>query len=368
MSQPTFVLSSCGTSLLTNVSRSPEERKLLVDFANLGKREQASKHVGPCVIEIFERARQVLLNADPDSVAPLSAELNTSSKYYGGGRPAKQDYHLLLCSDTWIGEESANLLAHWLRQYVTNVEVKRQRDLQTGELQAFQLALSDLVQWCEATLPLYRDHHYRIVFNLTGGFKSVQGFLQTLAMFYADEANYVFESGHDLLRIPRLPIEITAGDSIRQYLLAFRRLAAGLESRDTAGIPETFLMRAGTQIALSPWGSIVWERTRKDIYRSRLWPSPSPRITFSKRFESTAASLEADRVGLINERMDDLARCIESDRRYNIRSLDFKALKGDLKAPSTHEMDAWSDRDARRIFGHFEGLVFEVDEIGEGLH
>lgn len=36
--------------------------------------------------------------------------------------------------------------------------------------------------------------------------------------------------------------------------------------------------------------------------------------------------------------------------------------------PSTHEMDAWADLDAKRIFGHFEGGIFVLDKLEKGLH
>ena len=79
---------------------------------------------------------------------------------------------------------------------------QRQRDLRTDSLDSFQMALSDLVRWCdeEVAVAPYR-HSYRVLFNLTGGFKSIQGFLQILAQFYADETVYIFESGDVLLRM-----------------------------------------------------------------------------------------------------------------------------------------------------------------------
>ena len=51
-------------------------------------------------------------------------------------------------------------------------------------------------------MPGYRQSHYRVVFNLVGGFKSLQGYMNTLGMFYADEIIYIFEAPTaDLIRI-----------------------------------------------------------------------------------------------------------------------------------------------------------------------
>jgi hypothetical protein len=35
---------------------------------------------------------------------------------------------------------------------------------------------------------------------------------------------------------------------------------------------------------------------------------------------------------------------------------------------STHECDAWSDGDARRIFAHFDGDILILDALDKGLH
>lgn len=299
----------------------------------------------------------------------MSAELNALIKFYDGQYPLSvvRDYHLLLCTDTWLGEAAAHLVATWLRQHgCNNVEVRRQKDLQTAQINAFQLALSDLIQWCEETLPVYRAAQYHIVFNLTGGFKSVQGFLQTLAMFYADEVVYIFESGTALLHIPRLPIRMDAEDTVRNHLTTFRRLAYDLQVEDVSGIPETMLLRIEQQVTFSPWGQLVWKRTKKHLYADAIYPSPSPKLAFGSRFGNSVVGLPPDRRGIVNERIDDLARCLEAG--INLASLDFKPLRGNPKPPSTHECDAWADGDARRMFGHFEGEVFVLDLLDRGLH
>jgi hypothetical protein len=73
----------------------------------------------------------------------------------------------------------------------------------------------------------------------------------------------------------------------------------------------------------------------------------------------------------INEKMDDLARYVESNRTINPPSLDFKMLKGGARQGSTHEIDAWRDGSAKRIFGHFDPRNpshFIVDRLDKALH
>jgi hypothetical protein len=266
------------------------------------------------------------------------------------------------------GEATATSVAGWLRKTGFTVDIRRQPDLRTDDLQAFQAALSDLVQWCEETVSGYAKNHYRIIFNLTGGFKSVQGFLQTLAMFYADEAVYIFETGKELLRIPRLPVTMSAEKEVRKHLQTFRRLAQGLPVADVADISETLLLKIDGEAALSAWGVLVWEQTKRSLYVEELHPSPSSKLVFGPQFKRSLENLAPDRLRHVNERLDQLARRLEEGAIYNPCSLDFKALQGSGYKGSTHECDAYADEDAKRLFGHFEGGSYVLDRLDKGLH
>lgn len=364
-----YVLSTCGTSLLTN-GRSNEERSLVNRYANAKTRDevtaQSAEHVNR-LDAIIADVQTRMQNASPDDAKRLSAELNGLLTFYSGQKIPGGDQHVLLCTDTWLGYEAASIVADWLRQHGGAVqEVKQQRDLQTSDLESFQVALADLVRWCEDCLPGYRQSSYHIVFNLTGGFKSVQGFMQTLALFYADETVYIFESGSALLRIPRLPVRMVATEEIGRNLRTFRRLANKLPVSNVSGIPETLLMSINGEHALSAWGELVWQQSKRDLYAEHLYPPPSDRIVFGPAFKQSVRRLSPDRLRILNERIDDLAVYLEQD--INRNRLDFKPLHGNPRSPSTHECDAWADRDAKRIFGHYEGSVFVLDELAQGLH
>ncbi len=364
-----YVLSTCGTSLLTN-GRSNEERSLVNRYANAKTREEVTaksaedvKRLDAIIADVQTRMR----NASPDDAKRLSAELNGLLTFYDGQKIPGGDQHVLLCTGTWLGYEAASVVADWLRQHGGTVqEIKWQKDLQTSDLECFQVALADLVRWCEDCLPGYRQSGYHVVFNLTGGFKSVQGFMQTLALFYADETVYIFESGSALLRIPRLPVRMAATEEIKRNLRAFRRLANGLPVSDVSSIPETLLMHVADEYALSGWGELVWQQSKHDLYAERLYPPPGDRITFGPKFEESTRRLSPDRLRILNERIDDLTVYLEKGTNRN--RLDFKSLHGNPRPPSTHECDAWADQDAKRIFGHYEGSVFVLDELAQGLH
>lgn len=367
MAERCWLLSTCGTSLLTNHG-DDAARRLVTRHANKRTSAEVDAPDRTTLQELIERVRVWIPNAALAEVAAKSAELNTITKFYGGRPPAGGDYHVLVCTDTWLGQATADLVKSWLQQQGCGVEVLRQKDLRTDSLAAFQLALSELVAWCDQAIPPWQGQGYRIVFNLTGGFKSVQGFMQSLAMFYADEVVYIFESQTELLRIPRLPVRMAPIDAMRDSLTTFRRLALQLPV-DPAGlsaIPGTLLLHLDSEVALSPWGELTWRQARRELYAEQLWPTPSARIRYGPRFERAAGALPADRVALVNGRIDDLARHLERGGT-NLNSLDLKPLHGNPRPPSTHEIDAWADLSAWRIFGHSEGPVFILDTLGPKL-
>ena len=245
------------------------------------------------------------------------------------------------------------------------------KDLRTDNVETFHAGLSDLVTWCHETLPGYRASQYKIIFNLTGGFKSIQGFMQTLSHFYADEAVYVFESGKELLRLPRLPVHLDPEGAVRDNLTVFRRLDKHLEvnEADLVNIPETFLLRmqgiAG--VGISAWGEVIYQQNRDRIYAERLWESPSSRIVYGPKFADSLANLSGGQMKQINERIDDLAACLELGQCPD--RLNLHTVRGNPKPPSSHEIYAWSDGSAKRIFCHYQdsGSVMVLDNLGDHL-
>jgi putative CRISPR-associated protein (TIGR02619 family) len=364
-----FILSPCGTSLLTNQANS-EERKLISNYANYKKSEDVTVEDRQVLISLIKTVTDKFATADINLAVKLTAELNGIIHYYNNCLQPNGDYLVLLCTDTWLGESTAIIIKDWLTQKGFIVEVKRQQDLRTVNLIEFQSALSDIVKWCEETVSGYQKSGYHIVFNLTGGFKSVQGFLQTLAMFYANETIYIFETATELLRIPRLPIEMAANAIVKNNLMIFRRLSMNLDiaGLDITKIPETLLLSIDNKFALSPWGEIVWQKSKKEIYQKQFYSSPSDKITWGDNFTNNVNELSPDRKITVNEKIDLLARCLEIKIGCVLQALDFKPLQGNPCPPSTHEIDAWHDQDAKRIFGHYEGEIFILDKLDKALH
>lgn len=369
-----LILSPCGTSIFTNKA-SQEMRGLLNKHANaISPADIPPAELNSLNSYIQTAVDDLRAQTSLQELAQQSAELAALVAFYEGqlNSGAGKDQHILLATDTWLSEQAAIAVEQVLQNFGYSTEVKRHKNLRTNDLEGFRAASSALVEWAYSVLPGYRDSGYRIIFNLTGGFKAVQGFLQTLGTILADECVYLYERSNQLIRIPRLPISMQADEHIRKHLSTMRRLGAGLSvTPETAQtLPELLWMPIDTTAMLSEWGEIVWNEIKQGIYSEKLHSSPSPLLMWGDGFAATVHSQNPNnhRMKEINQKIDDLACYLESGRTINPISLDFKPIKRGAIQGSTHEIDAWHDGGAKRLFGHFEKNIFVLDRLADALH
>ncbi len=359
---PKVIVSTCGTSLLTNTPDS-NLRQLLMKTANYQSKDfltEEKRQIDSHINNIQAKLTEMTLT----EVKKISAELNGILTYYQDQIPTLKgtpDTHFILVSDTYQGVKVGEIIANWLTSNQLLAEVIKIADLATNNRDNFRLAMSELINWCNDTLTGFRDAGYEIIFNLTGGFKSVQGFLQSFGMFYADKCIYIFQFSSELLTIPRLPIKLDIEEIIGKNLTVFRKLDDGftVNKNECNNIPETLLFYLENEdtVTLSEWGKLIWLQTKKHYYQQELLPPLSDKLVYSEEFKKNIKDLQnrPDRLELVNLCCDKLSRFLESQTTYNPKSLDFKPI---LKSPfpdSTHECDAWGDQDAQRLFGHWLG-------------
>jgi len=369
---PAVFVSPCGTSLLTN-GVSGELRQLLLDTANL-KEDELTPEQKEQIAQHIQQRRATLL--DPsltlEAIRKMSAELNGIITYHNGILSTSiREHHYLLVSDTYQGDQVGEMVTSWLQSKDLVASKIKISDLATSQANTFRTAMSDLIQWCDETLTGYREQGYRVIFSLTGGFKGVNGFLQAIAMFYAHESVYIFQGSNELLRIPQLPITIDKEGVVGEHLTLFRRLEVEfpVTQQDAMGIPETLLFPIDDKVILSEWGELVWRQVKPTYYQQELLPPLSSRLQYSERLIRDFRNLERDRCSLVNQRLDQLSRYLETDGQYNPPSLDFKKLRGNPMGQSTHECDAWSDQDAKRLYGHYEADgTFLIDQLASKLN
>lgn len=373
---PNIIVSTTGTSLLTN-NTDKELRNLLFKTANYQENDFDSEEK-----EIIDTHIQQIKNRFTSMISSevkeISAELNGILTYYQDqiqNKKGTPDTHYLIVSDTYQGIKVGEIIVNWLQQNHFIAEIIQIPDLATNNRDKFRLAMSELINWCNNNLKAFRDSGYQIIFNLTGGFKSVQGFLQTVGMFYADECIYIFQFSSQLLQIPRLPIKLDLEEIVGKNLTTFRCLNSYLSvtKEEVKNIPETllFFLEEDNQVELSEWGELIWLQAKSTYYQQSLLPPLSQKLVYNDEFKQNIQALQnqRDRVELVNIQCDKLSHFFDSRREYNPTSLDFKPIKNSPFADSTHECDAWHDKDAKRLFGHnLDDGRYIIDRLGKGIH
>ncbi len=366
-----LILSTCGTSLLTNSlseTDNPNElRKLLNQHANATRPADIPEDARSALQGLLDTAQKNLLAADTESCKRLSAEFSGLFALGQGTLDTKDGLHWLIASDTWLGKATATAIKSKLESMGATVEIKDIQDLRTDSLELFHIGTIELARLCAQEVKGMRAGGYRVIFNLTGGFKGVQGFMQALGIIYADESVYVFERTNELLRLPRLPFSLDAAAVLREHLPIFRKMKANLptSANDTQGISDALLFAIDRQYSLSAWGEVIWHEGYVELYEEAIHPSFDKKLQFADTFLRSTQACSAHEKRQINERLDDLIQCLHT--KNNPRRLDFTKLSRTY-GTWTHECDAWAEGKAKRLFGHFEEGVFVLDTLDDALH
>ncbi len=291
---PRVIISTVGTSMLTNGA--PQElRGLLIRTANTAE-ARLSAADSAAIEARAEEVRRMIAGASPEQAQRQSAELNGVVRLGLSGR----DVHYLIATDTLQGRLCAEIAAEWIQTAGATAIPQPISGLSTADTESFSDGINTLLEWCDATLPECRAQNRRVVFNLVGGFKAMQAYLQALGMFYADEIVYIFESGSDLIRIPRLPVKWDH-EGLSEHAAVMARLAhdaTDVTLDMVAGVPEAYLeiVDCGDQqlVGLSTWGRAAWLSNRQAILAGDLLDHPN--LSYEARFARDYRGL-SDTVG-----------------------------------------------------------------------
>ena len=343
-----YILTTCGLSILTNGLRGYFDLKDIYSNSNLLEDE-----IDKELLEKFEneidKIKKKIGTLNNDESKKLSAELNALLRYYNNNLD-KSDFYKLLHTDTYLGRKVAEIIEYYLiSKGLKNVSTYTTKDLKTSNIEEFQFALSDLVKDLSEELDGYKSSKYKIIFNLTGGFKGINSFLQTMASLYADESIYIFETGDELLIIPRIPIKIDE-EIFKENIDIFRALDIGISvaEKKLSLIHRTLINKIDNDYTLSPWGEIVWQKFKIEYYKKNLLNSISGKIEFSENFKNNFNSLNENEKYQLNKSVDKLENYLIN--KFNLKSLNYHALKGNISERYSHEFYPFDGNDSRRCY------------------
>ncbi|MCD8487751.1 MAG: CRISPR-associated protein [Desertifilum sp.] len=267
------IISTIGTSLLTQqINRANSDENSwygkLRDTANLSSENTPSDVLD--IIHILKgRAKAKLEHGTTTQIRSASAELNgIYGLYHEKLEQGQQDMHWLIATDTAQGNETAAAVETFLLDKGLKAQVYTPKGLSTANTECFSNGVDDLLTQLESMVQGYQQ----VYFNLVGGFKSLQAYLNTIGMFYADEIIYIFEgAGSEVIKIPQLPIKID-DSAIAPYVTQFALMAAGAEIQrsELMGIQEALIFTVDDEATLSNWGKLIWNQVKERFLSSEL--------------------------------------------------------------------------------------------------
>jgi putative CRISPR-associated protein (TIGR02619 family) len=331
---PKIIVSTVGTSLLTKQinTKNEEERnwnKQLRDHANCNTNE-TPEPVKAIIQALQTRATSVLANAAIAKIRDSSAELNGIYGLYNEDlRQGQQDLHFLIATDTYQGQTTAAVVEEFLRSRGLTASSYTPAGLSTATTETFAEGIDALIVWLQETIKPLRDSH-KVYFNLVGSFKSLQGYMNTIGMFYADAILYIFEGQNsELITIPRLPIRVDTS-LLAPHTVAFALMdaGAGLCPTEVNSIPEAMLGECQGKKVLSTWGALTWGEAKVELLSQDLLPFPKLIYTNSFRADYNRVKSPQQRVEL----QQDLAKVSQALQASNgdtsaLRSVDYTPYK-----------------------------------------
>lgn len=264
-----LIISTVGTSLISNVA-SKEEQKQLYKYSNCSSKE-CPQEIIELIDLLFEKVVAKIDSLDNHSLRRISAELNGILGFYNENfSNGINDLHFLISTDTYQGIKSAEVLKNYLETKKINVQLSIPKGLSTKNKDKFSEGIKELLKLFDDFLPGFHKDGYEIIFNLTGGFKSLQGYLNTIAMFYADKIIYIFESEQaELIEIPRLPIKINS-KPFKNYKDKLLLLNANKEYNidEFRNFPEAAIDIIDNKVILSIWGEVIWNKIKYKLFKN----------------------------------------------------------------------------------------------------
>lgn len=286
-----FVISTVGTSVLTNQIDPDDDNDWyarLQQTANYTDNEiQHYPDIKEIILELKERAEQELSSNDTEKIRKATAELNGIYGLYNEqieqGIP---DTHLLVTTDTAQGRVAAEVVESFLKsKRLTKISTHAQSGLSTASSDIFVEGMAKLFPSMQETIKKWKKSKYTICFNLVGGFKALQGYFNTIGMFYADEIIYVFEGSNQLIKIPKLPVKVDVSE-IKPYEVQLAMMDVGEIStswEEAQKVPKEWVFVIEPKMILSAWGELLWDQCKEELL-SKEKPLQFPKLEYHQSF------------------------------------------------------------------------------------
>lgn len=353
--RPKLVISTVGIGLVTK-GLEEATRNLVNENSNIAKNEELPQDVRTA-LEAGKMLTRGQLSGHSYKVAAELSSLAAVFGWHDGQAPAlgPGDAIQLITTDTHVGHACVDAIDDYFASQMIAVTRIVSKGLQTKDPGELQVALADLTKQLSEVVEMYQATH-DIIFNLTGGFKLISAYLQQIATLLGATSCYLFEGSRTLIYIPKMPIalDVQLFADNDENLHTMRQIALELPITNRT-IADDLLNRAGVLFFdkhimdgyyLSPWGVVVWQKIRQQVYGSRLLEPPSPKISFADKKKLEQHLKRNKRYTDVNDTIDVLAKWLIK----NEEPLQSHKIKYINNAVAQYEIYAWNDGNAGRLF------------------
>ena len=144
--EKTLMISTCGTSLLSNAARGDGGLADVIRNSANATEQSATEEQRGAIEKAAEICREVLLRGPIEDVRKASAELNGLLGFYDNQlNRANGDQHILLHTDTLQGKVVAEVLEQYLRKSKVKASTQGFPDLRTDKLESFRSGLAGVI-------------------------------------------------------------------------------------------------------------------------------------------------------------------------------------------------------------------------------
>ncbi|MEQ8386143.1 MAG: putative CRISPR-associated protein [Coleofasciculus sp. A1-SPW-01] len=356
---PRLVISTVGTSILTNqlnLVYEADRLERLQETANYSASE-LSEDVDVIIQDLTQQTKDKLyldpeenvINPDSEEVKQASAELNGIYGLYEEDlSQGQEDIHWLITTHTAQGQVSAEIVRDFLIDNQLTAYIYTPPELSTASTEKFSNGIYALLKWIYEMIPRY--YGYQICFNLVGGFKALQGYATTIGMFYAHEIIYIFEGSNELIKIPRLPIEIKKSE-VEPYKVLLAMMDSGelLTSwEETKKVPLEWVLVVESEMTLSTWGQLIWNQC-KDHFLSQDKPLKFPKIEYTHSFLDDYKSKPSKEKVILQEKLA-RAACLLNNHTDGISAMKQDGIFRLRRYQGKHkDIDHFDLPEARRV-------------------
>ncbi|GGA44774.1 hypothetical protein CYANOKiyG1_63590 [Okeania sp. KiyG1] len=309
------------------------------DTANSTENE-IGEDVQDIIFKMERRAKKILTGGNTLEIQEASAELNGIYELYDRNLEAgKEDIHWLIATDTVQGRKTAEIVKDFLiEKGITNTQIfpESGSKFSTKNTDVFSQGIARIIPWIKERTNKHKFRYQsqaKIVFNLVGGFKAVQGYMNTIGMFYADEIIYIFEGSDKLIKIPRIPIDLKL-DEVELYKVPLVMMAHGEVStswEEAQKVPKDWVFVVDEEMTLSIWGQLIYQKYEEELLSQiQNKPLKFPKIEYKQSFLDDYKGKPKDEKIILQENLARLAcllnvnkdgiSAVEQDDIFQLRS------------------------------------------------